>query len=143
MGDACVAGACQAGPPRDTDGDSHVDPLCGGDDCNDANSQVWFVPFEVTNLLLATPTNLSWDSQGSLVGPETQYDLVSGPVGPLTSLNFSTGTCLQSNGPNSFIDARSDPAVDTSFWYLARARNSCGTGTYGTPQRDASIPACP
>jgi hypothetical protein len=38
--DTCVAGACQNTPP-DTDGDTHSDSLCGGDDCNDADPLLW------------------------------------------------------------------------------------------------------
>lgn len=38
--DLCVGGSCQ-NPRRDRDRDSHVDQLCGGDDCNDMNPAVF------------------------------------------------------------------------------------------------------
>jgi hypothetical protein len=106
---------------------------------------VWSAPAETTNLTLTatSPADPTWDSQSALVGPETSYDLVSGIVGPGSGVSFSTASCLQSAGPTSFSDARPDPAVGTSYWYLSRGRNSCGVGTYGSTARDTTIPSCP
>ncbi|HEU5182037.1 MAG TPA: putative metal-binding motif-containing protein [Candidatus Polarisedimenticolia bacterium] len=147
MNDTCQTGVCQAGGLRDGDGDAHVDGLCGGDDCNDLNNAVWHAPFEVTNLILTTtsPANPAWDSQAGAAGPETTYDLVSGSFGPGGgSISFAAASCLQSGGAgNSFPDGRPDPTAGLAYWYLARGRNSCGTGTYGTVPRDTNIPACP
>lgn len=143
--DTCQSGTCQPGGPRDADSDGHPDPLCGGNDCNDLNPLVWAAPAEVTNLILTTvsPANPAWDSQASLAGPETVYDLVSGSMGPGSGLNFAGGSCLLAEGPNSYSDSRPDPALGTAYWYLSRAENSCGVGTYGTPSRDSGILACP
>jgi hypothetical protein len=130
---------------RDTDGDSFPDPLCGGNDCNDANPMVWLAPAEVTNLNLtnASPADPAWDSQAASAGPETIYDLVSGSITALGNVGLGSASCLQPGGANSYSDPRPDPALDQALWYLARARNSCGTGTWGSTQRDTSIPACP
>ncbi len=145
LGETCAAGVCQGGSPRDADGDAHVDAVCGGNDCDDSNPLVWFVPVEVTGLTVTTasPANPAWDSQGSLVGPGTTYDLVSGLLSSGPGTDFTAGACLQSGGGTSFNDTRPDPAVGNGFWYLSRARNSCGTGTYGTSQRDTAAPSCP
>jgi hypothetical protein len=142
LSDACQAGVCR-GTPQDVDGDGQGDSLCGGTDCADANPFVWSAPVQVTGLTVATasPANLAWASQGTLVGPETTYDLVSGTLSSDPVASFTSGACMQSGGGPSFIDSRPDPA--TAFWYLARARNSCGVGTYGTLQRDTNIPPCP
>ena len=130
---------------QDADLDGRANSLCGGDDCNDANPLVWSAPVDVTGMLLtaAGPTDLSWDDQGALVGPETAYDLVAGPLLAATGIDFAAAACLQSGGGTAFSDTRPDPPEGEGFWYLARARNGCGSGTYGTPQRDASVPACP
>jgi len=145
IGDACQVGICQSGLLRDADGDGHVDALCGGDDCNDNDPLVWLAPNEVMNLLVSTasPADLAWDNQGTLVGPETTYDLVSGALVSGAGTGFSGAVCLQSNGGTMYSDARPDPGVGSGYWYLARGRNSCGVGTYGTSQQDTSIPACP
>jgi len=143
--DTCQAGACQAGPPKDLDADAHVNGQCGGDDCNDTNPLVWQPPLQVTNLTIATvsPANVAWDSQGVQAGPETVYDLVSGSLGPGTGVLFSAASCLQPGGPASYADGRPDPASGQSLWYLSRAVNSCGVGSYGSAPRDAAIPPCP
>jgi hypothetical protein len=144
-GDTCLAGLCHGGPPPDADADGHVAATCGGDDCNDADSQVWHAPVEVTNILVTTaaPAALSWDSQGAQVGPGTTYDLVSGPLVDATNPGFASAVCLQSGGPPSFGDARPNPAAGTGYWYLARGRNGCGVGTFGSAARDSTIAPCP
>ncbi|HEV8335120.1 MAG TPA: putative metal-binding motif-containing protein [Candidatus Polarisedimenticolia bacterium] len=146
VGDSCLSGICQAGAARDGDSDTHPDPLCGGDDCNDANGLVWHVPAEVTNLTLsqASPANPTWDSQAVAAGSETTYDLVSGSLSTLSGISFPPATCLQSADPaTSYSDGRPNPASGTGYWYLSRARNSCGVATYGSAARDAEIPNCP
>jgi N-acetylneuraminic acid mutarotase len=124
----------------DLDSDGH--PGCA--DCDDADALVWHLPFEVTNLTLAGSgsTSLSWDNQGGLVGPGTTYDLVSGAI-ESGVVSFASGTCLQPDGSPSYSDTRTSPPSGTGYWYLARGKNSCGTGTYGTGQRDAAISSCP
>src|SRR5262249_42089024 len=98
--DTCQAGVCVGGPPPAADGDLHGSAACGGDDCNDTDAQVWSAPVDVTSLAVtgASPTDLSWDSQATLVGPETAYDVVSGslPGGP--SFDFGSSSCVQPGG---------------------------------------------
>jgi len=145
--DTCQSGTCQSGPPLDADGDGHAALLCGGNDCNDANPQVWLAPVDVTSLMLsgASGTSVTWDGQGQLAGPETTYDLASGALpAPGTGFSLVPNTCLLSDSSStSFVETRPDPANDTGFWYLSRARNSCGTGTYGSTLRDSDVQSCP
>jgi hypothetical protein len=124
----------------DSDGDTLSG--CAGD-CNDTDALAWLSPVEVANLGLtgSRPTLVGWDSQGGQVGPGTTYDLVSGSFGG--SLNFASGSCLQTGGGTSYSDTRADPSAGSGYWYLTRGRNSCGVGTYGTSQRDTGIPSCP
>jgi hypothetical protein len=124
----------------DLDGDGYA----GCAECNDADGLVWFPPAEVTHLALAGsgPTTVSWDSQGTLVGPETGYDLVSGTL-VIGAPGFASATCLQAQGGTSYNDTRAIPAPGLGFWYLSRGKNSCGPGTYGSGQRDTGISACP
>jgi len=143
--DSCHSGICYSGPPADVDGDGHVDANCGGNDCVDTNPFVWSGPFEVTNLNVnpGNSAHLMWDSQDALAGPGTSFDLASGTLSGLTLSGFSSSVCLQSAGGNSYTDARPDPAVGEGYWYLTRAKNLCGTGTYGSSARDNSISSCP
>jgi|GEM_PF-3536730 len=143
--DTCQSGICQPGGVKDADGDAHPDAACGGNDCNDLDGLVWSAPVEATNLILTAvlPADLSWDSQSVLSGPGTVYALVSGLLGPGAGVSFPVASCLQGAGPAFYSDGRPNPAVGTVYWYLARATNSCGVGTYGTVARDTGIPACP
>jgi len=146
VNDTCLSGICTAGPLLDADGDGHVFAACGGNDCNDADASVVKTPAEVSNLQVLTvnPSNLSWDSQAFAAGSGTLYNLVSGRLLiPTGGIVFSTADCLQNSTGSTFSDARPAPAIQTGIWYLVRGRNSCGTGSYGSTLRDASIPACP
>ena len=143
--DACQAGVCLGGPPSDLDGDGHVDALCGGNDCIDANPFVWLGPFEVTNLSVnpGSSTSVTWDDQNVSAGPGTTFKLASGRTADLQGPGFSRSECLLSAGGNAYTDARPDPLIGEGYWYLARAENSCGIGTFGNSQRDNGIAACP
>jgi hypothetical protein len=145
QGDSCQSGVCQPGPPTDLDGDGHPDLLCGGNDCLDTNPFVWGVPFEVTNLQVGPGNSpiMTWDSQNAQAGPGTVFDLSSGTLSDLRSSGFSSSTCLQGGGGNSFTDTRPDPVVGGGYWYLTRATNACGVGTFGSSARDSGITACP
>ncbi len=139
--DACVN--VPVYPDNDLDG--HIDALCGGDDCQDQNPTVWLAPFEVTGLTAAgaAPTHLAWQSQAQACGPETRYDLVSASLSTGTGPGFASSTCLNSTTAGEYDDGRPDLPAGSAWWYLVRSRNSCGTGTYGTPLRDSTIPPCP
>jgi hypothetical protein len=151
-GDAChPAGICDPGtalcsyPLRDADHDGHVDVQCAGDDCNDANAQVWLAPVAATGLRASGPlsTLIVWDDQGAAVGPGTTYDLVSGTLKRAGHLDFTTSDCLRSGPGVSYVDTRPKPPPAWAFWYLVRGRNPCGVGTYGSQLADAVILPCP
>jgi hypothetical protein len=145
LGDSCIAGVCHGGALPDLDGDGHVDARCGGNDCSDADPLVWSAPSEVTNLSLNADavTLLNWDGQDLQSGPGTVFDLASGSFSEAAWFSLSTGTCLQNGGANLFSDDRPDPGVGGGFWYLVRARNSCGAGTLGSAERDSILSPCP
>jgi hypothetical protein len=127
------------------DGDGHVDAACGGNDCIDTNPFVWLSPFEVTSLSVnpGSSTSIVWDDQNVLAGPGTTYNLASGRIADLKGPGFSQSVCLLSGGGNAYTDVRSDPLLGEGYWYLARAANSCGIGTFGSSQRDNGIALCP
>ena len=103
-------------------------------DCYDFDPTVWAAPVEISNLTLAYghPTLISWEDQGPLSGTATQYDLISGGLGPSPGIFFTASECLQSMGSGfSYYDSRPDPGLGSTYWYLSRASNICGVGTYG------------
>ena len=141
IGDLCAAGAC--GVPRDADGDAHPDASCGGDDCDDTDAQVWSPPSEASGVMAvsSSPVTFAWNSQATH-GPGTLHDLVGG-TRTSASMNFPAAECLYTDVAATFADVRPDPPPGAVYWYLVRGRNTCGTGTYGSPSRDSQIPACP
>jgi N-acetylneuraminic acid mutarotase len=150
MNEACTPPllVCQGGRPLDYDYDGHFPPACGGDDCDDLTGSVWGQPQEVTNLTVTStsPANPTWDSQSEAAGWGTVYDLTSGTLNGSGGLDTASAVCLLHGAlSTNYNDSRPDPEVETGIWYLSRARNSCGTGTYGFDSNsvERSIPACP
>jgi hypothetical protein len=74
-------------------------------------------------------TTLAWTAAGSGI----VYDVSGGAVAALTAAGGASGaTCLQNDAPaNTWNDPRVDPAVGSGYYYLVRAQNVCGGGTYG------------
>ncbi|HEX4824456.1 MAG TPA: hypothetical protein VFV19_09090 [Candidatus Polarisedimenticolaceae bacterium] len=102
-------------------------------------------PTGVTSLTESQPVpgtaRLGWTYGGT---DATAFDAVRGDLSSLRSSNgnFSaaTTTCLGSGtvGP---IDDASVPAPGSGFWYLVRAVNCGGKGTYDSSARDTGIAA--
>jgi len=124
----------------DTDGDSlgnECDPDDDNDgvedasDCAPLDAGVWSEPVEVTGLSVdyAAGTQLSWSGQE----PGTAYDIAGGDLALLRSNgNVSDAVCLQDNqtGTN-WEDSRPDPGSGVGLYYIIRAQNTCGGGSYG------------
>jgi hypothetical protein len=147
-GDGIVGGLdnCrQTANPDQTNGDG--DPAGDACDCASADPGSFAPPVEVNHLVAngSATTVLSWDDQSPLVGSEVTYDLMTGSILDLRSAgNFSAATCLEGGlTVTSYGDGRS-PAAGDGFYYLSRATNVCGVGTYGAGRAglDGSGP-CP
>ena len=136
-----VLGAIQYGP--DSDSDSVADKC----DCAPLDGGAFDSPSEVTGVLFAADRQtLSWDSQGSTAGSGTSYDVARGRISQLrTDGNFSHASCLASSIPATAVTDADAPPSGDSFYYLSRARNTCGIGTYGSMSDGTvrSITACP
>jgi hypothetical protein len=90
-------------------------------DCDDGDPSVLVAPLEVSGLTFTTDgTKLQWDNGAMLFGSATVCDVVRG---------FSIGWL---------------PGPDEAFWYLVRATNGCGIGTYGWASAgERETEACP
>lgn len=124
------------------DSDADGTPDCS--DCARANPGASTLPGEVPLLLVeragGSSALLSWDDLRPLAGPVLVSDIASGELGELRSdRSLARGTCLASDlAAISFEDARTAPSGGDGYWYLVRARNTCGAGGWG-----ASVPGCP
>ena len=114
-------------------------------DCAPNDASAWSLPGEISGVNFGTNNQtISWTSQASLSGPGTTYDLMRGLVGQPIG-GGAAETCLAlDSGSNTFNDTAT-PAVGTSFYYLVRGGNICGTGNYGTTTSGAprNTAACP
>jgi hypothetical protein len=122
----------------DDDNDGVDDPL----DCAPLDNAAWSTPTEVADLTITGmgPTDLAWTTQA--LGPGTLYDVTTGVVGSPGSVDYLLGTCVTSTPDGFATDNGSNPPVGSMQYYLVKARNTCGGGTFGSPDRDSS-PSCP
>ena len=116
--------------------DCTVNDVCSGGVCAGTSAPV---PAETQNVnVAANKTTYSW----SATPFARRYDVVRGstgalPVGP----GGADEVCFDNLTVPTLTDA-AVPAVGSGFWYLSRAENACGTGTYGT-QGVHGVPGAP
>ncbi len=122
QGDSCQAGTCAAGTP--------VPP-----------------PSEVQAVSIGgDKASISW---APAAGSGVSYDVVRGVVSQLPAGGGASETCVASGVSATTIADAATPASSTSFWYLTRARTTCGAGTYGSvevhgvPTTQRNPTACP
>jgi hypothetical protein len=158
-GDASVhPGAVEACNNRDDDCDGLVDegfPDSDGDgradcsDCRPGDPYVFATPPEVTNLQVAFDSGreyLVWDDLSPLAGFGIVYDLFSGSLAALHQHggDFSTGACLAADLTFWAYDITDAiPPPGEGFYALARGRDACGVGTYGSALRDQAAAQSP
>jgi hypothetical protein len=126
-------------------GDLDGDGVQNASDCAPSDPSAWGVPVEVTGLAIASDDQtLSWESQAVSAGTGTVYDAVRGITSALPVGNAGE-TCLASGSGTSEVVDGAAPPSGSAFYYLVRAKNACGVGTYGT--RTGGTPrttaACP
>ncbi len=110
----------------DSDGDGV------GDACDGAPSDpgVYAAPGEVMNLAFGSDNvTLTWTSASAAAGPLTRHDVVRGSLAELSVEMI--GTCIVSGTFDAVTTDTTAPAAGQGFWYLVRARNSLGVGTWG------------
>ena len=132
-------------PLADGDGDG-VD---NNHDCALADPGVFAPPGEVGPLHVVTGAAgaalLSWPDLTTLAGPGTVYDVALGDTAGLATSGTAGSAALACGLPDTTTLDAAVPATGTAVYYLARARNTCGAGTWGADSIgvDRSVPACP
>jgi len=113
--------------PADADGDGR-DNLA---DCRPDDPDVFAVPGEVSGLALgADRTTLTWSSAAPGAGAATVHQVLRGPVAGLP-VGGASEACIAAGTPAASVADAELPAAGAGFWYLVRAKNACGTGSYG------------
>lgn len=125
----------------DADGDGR-DNLA---DCRPDDPSVFATPGEVGGLAFgADRQTLSWSSAQPSAGSGTEHQVLRGRLADLP-VGAASDSCLVAGTLASSTIDPVVPAVDSGHWYLVRARNACGVGTYGTTSGGSprSGAACP
>jgi photosystem II stability/assembly factor-like uncharacterized protein len=114
--------------PGDADGDGR-DNLA---DCRPDDPTVFASPGEVSGLVFAADRlTLSWNSALPSAGAATVHQVLRGLVAELP-VGGASDSCIVAGTPASSVTDTDVPLADAAFWYLVRAGNACGTGTYGS-----------
>jgi hypothetical protein len=106
-----------------------------GDDCDCAAGDpgTWAAPPEAGHLAFdVVGTAWTWDTVAAAAGPATVYDVLRGAVTDLPLTPSTPTTCIGAALPNPTLPDAAAPPAGVAWWYLARGRNSCGVGSYGT-----------
>ena len=132
-------------PPPDGDADGADNNA----DCAPADPSAFAPPSEISPVAVerVSPADarLSWPSASGTAGTGTVYDVARGNLSDLPVAGTGTsGTLACAVAATEVVDA-TVPAPSEGFYYLVRARNACGIGTWGNSS--AGLPrasgACP
>ncbi len=101
-------------------------------DCNDGDATLLRIPAPVTGLHWATDaTTLSWDDARAGAGSASVHDVVRGALAALPVGSSAQESCLAHGASEASASDAEEPGAGTGFWYLVRARNACGVGSFG------------
>jgi hypothetical protein len=128
------------------DCDDDADGVPDGADCAPLDPTIWARPREIPALLAEgkLPTRLTWGEEG----PSVRYDVASGTLSALRAdRGTASASCLAAAAAVTTLDdARPNPGTSEGYYYMVRARNSCGAGPYGFSSSGAPetpVAACP
>jgi len=125
-------------------GDRDCDAAPDATDCAPADPTAFALP-EVDGVRFTDDTSLSWSSAIPYAGSGTVHDIVRGSLAELPVGGGASESCLLTGSPGASATESSSPVGGAGFWFLVRARNACGAGSYGTTS--AAVPrnstACP
>jgi N-acetylneuraminic acid mutarotase len=126
--------------------DADLDGVADGLDCAPLDDGAFGLAAEVTGLSFdADKATLRWNSAAPGAGVGTTHDVLRGALGDLPVGSGAAETCLETHisAAEAFDDDSLDP--DAGFFYLVRASNSCGIGSWGSASdgSERMSSACP
>ena len=122
-------------PVEPVTGDADGDLVPDACDCGASDPSAWKAPPELLRLRpsRASGLQLGWDDLGGVTGSGTTYRVVTGGLSELQASASYAEACTLAAGSATpaATDTRADPPPGDGFWYLVRAENGCGNGTFG------------
>lgn len=112
---------------NDADGDGSPNDF----DCASSDAGAFAIPPEVFALLAPDKTSFAWESAAAFAGPATVHDVLRGSVGEWPVGAGAAETCLATGIAGGFGPSGPAPPAGSGFYFLVRARNVCGSGSYG------------
>jgi hypothetical protein len=85
----------------------------------------------VTGVRFRTPGLFEWNSAAAGSGTGARHDVMQGLLSQLPPASRSGETCLANDSASRTMTDDRNPPTGTGFYYMIRASNACGTGTYG------------
>jgi hypothetical protein len=88
-------------------------------------------------------TTLSWNG----LDAADLYDIEGSTLSELSVHGTATAACTTASvAGTSYLSSQAEPEPGDGYYYLVRADNACGTGSYGTDSAGAErtrAPLCP
>jgi hypothetical protein len=100
-------------------------------DCASADGTAFLVPREVSGVRFRSSSLLDWNSSAVGSGSGARYDVVQGTLPHLSAGSGSGEMCLVTDAPERTLTDAMIPPLGTGFYYVVRASNACGNGTFG------------
>jgi hypothetical protein len=103
-------------------------------DCDSDDGAVFHEPHEIVNVRFPSETVLEWDSDAPNSGTGTVYDVLRGDLDEVAFIGSGSGEICLAFGTSEtsiMVDDSSGLASGEGYFYLIRAENTCGVGTYG------------
>jgi len=134
-------------PTAANPGQANADGDAAGDvcDCAPNDETAFALPGEATEFGFGSgPATLVWSPPTSSSGSGTLYDVMRGELAGLP-VGSAGEVCLESGSPDTAAADATTPEPGAGFYYLVRAANACGAGTYGANSSGAEevSAACP
>jgi hypothetical protein len=127
------------------DDDDDNDGVLDVTDCAPLDDGAFSSPQEVSGLMVGSDETLVWDSAIPGAGSSTVHAVLRGLPSELPVGSGATEICLDASLSESQLTDPEDPPSGQGFYYLVRAWNACGTGTFGFSSlgMERSSSACP
>ncbi|HZE88943.1 MAG TPA: hypothetical protein VE404_05305, partial [Verrucomicrobiae bacterium] len=114
-------------------------------DCRPGDPGLFAAPGEVADLAFgADGVTLGWSGAAPSAGSATVHQVLRGSIEGLP-VGGAGESCVNAGTTATSATDPSVPAPGAAVWYLVRAENACGTGSWGTTSggQSRASGACP